>query len=128
MVAAFMAIISFNVWADMRVEGMSEGLVSNPEYPFEGKITFVNYYYFNGTEPKIQVDTQNSNNESLSVTFTGVDLPLGMSLMNAVGKPLVVEFSDNKFSVAGLFTYDNTDQNNNAMKKFHAAFQSKIKK
>jgi hypothetical protein len=112
-------------FAAMKIEGRSDGVISDPVHPFEGKITFVSYYHLNENQPRIQVDVDNDTNERISVVFSDADLPVGMSLFNAIGKPLIVEFADANFNVSGLFTYQPGNGAISAFQKAHHTIQSK---
>lgn len=113
-----------NAFAAMHVDAISGNVISNPTLPFEGKINFVSYFYQNN-EPTIAVDVSDENNNLVQVAFKGADLSAGVALLNAIGKPLVVEFADTNFTVSGVFTYDNSDQTKPTLANLHKKFQSK---
>ncbi len=119
--SCIMLVLSAPMFAAIRVSQHSPDVTaSNPKSPFAGKIRYVSYFYFNGTQPTIQVDLMNEENQFLDLTLSEAELPLGFSLFNAVGKPLVVEFTDTQFTVGGVFTYPNHLNDPNLVKKYIA--------
>jgi len=113
-----------NSFATMHVDGRSANLISDPNLPFEGKIYLVSYFYQNHDEPTIAVDVVDENNSLVQIAFKGADFNAGAAFLNAVGKPLVVEFADTNFNVKGVFTYDNSSHNKPTLANLHTKFKA----
>lgn len=111
-----------NAFATMHISALSKNVISDPTQPFEGKISFVNYFH-QTNEPTIAVDVIDENNNYIQVTFQDVDLTAGTAFLNAVGKPLVVEFADTNFTVSGVFTYDNSSHLKPTLANLHKKFK-----
>ena len=121
---ALFLLAATSAFADMRVVGMTDGVIANPNNPFDGKIEYVSYYYNSATkEPLVQVDLYNEDDQILSVMFTGTDLPMGMALTGALRKTLVVSFRDDKFTISDMFTYDTKSKLN--LKSLHNTLQTR---
>lgn len=121
-----LSIFASCTFAEMRIVGLGN-VISDPKRPFEGKIGLVSYGNSTGKQV-IQVDLSNDEGENqvLSILFTGSDLPAGIALLNAVGKPLVIEFSDNIFTVEDVFTYnDDPSKSASVMQRHNLLKQSK---
>lgn len=118
-----------SAFATMYIEARTSN-VSDPSRPFEGIIHSVHYYHqtidYNQPigqtiKPTISVWITDANKNEMSIIFQGDDLTTGTAFLNAIGKPLVVEFDDTEFKVGGVFTYDNSGQENNGRIKTNLA-------
>lgn len=115
-VAMFSAASSF---AAIQVEQHpNEMTVSDPAIAFGGSIQNVEYIQ-NNAEPKVTVDVfdESGYHDTLVISFTGADLPVGVALLNHTGKRLLVGFSDENFTVSKIQTYPEYDNNKLNAKK-----------
>lgn len=102
-ISTFVLITSFtNSFAAIRVDEVKSPELTTSGKLFSGKIYLASYFPKENNLPTVIIGFRDENNHFIELNFTEADLPVGIVLLNRVGKDIVVYFSDTNFTVESV--------------------------